>query len=106
MAASAMLLREPSHADAATTPDYPKHPAPPARTLRVPEDYGTLAAAYSAAGPGDHISLASGDYSGDLTLSRSGAPDRPIVIRSRSTLGATLTGRITITGSHHWLSEL
>ncbi len=101
-----MLLGEPAHADAATTPDYPKHPAPPARTLRVPEDYGTLAAAYSAAGPGDHISLASGDYSGDLTLSRSGAPDRPIVIRSRSTLGATLTGRITITGSHHWLYEL
>ncbi len=104
-ASAGLLLGHPTPVDAAMS-DTPKYPSAPARTLHVPEDYRTLAAAYSVAGPGDHISLASGDYAGDLTLDRSGSPDQPIIIRSRSPLGAALTGRITITGSHHWLYEL
>ena len=104
-ASTGTLLGAPSRANAGTE-IHPKYPPAAARTLLVPEAYKTLAAAYSVALPADHISLASGAYPGDLTLDRSGTPDRPIVISARNALGATLTGRITITGSHHWLYEL
>src|SRR5262245_53627039 len=43
----------------------------------LPEGYATLALAYAAAQAGDHISLATGTYAGNLTFNRSFATDRP-----------------------------
>jgi Bacterial Ig domain/Domain of unknown function (DUF2341) len=84
----------------------PKHPAAAVRTLRVPEDYGTFALAYAAAQSGDHISLANGTYAGSIALNRTFSSANPVVIRSRTTNGATFSGVITHSGSGHWLYEI
>jgi hypothetical protein len=95
-----------SGASAAAAAGRPKYPPAARRTLRVPEDYATLPAAYAAARPGDHISLVGGTYKGNLTLNRAGQTGSPIVIRSRTAIGATLSGQITVTGDHNWLYEI
>ena len=88
----------------------PKLPPAAARVLRVPEDHATFALAYAAARGGDHISLASGTYSGAINLNRSFPLDAPVVIRSRITTGAEpgamFTGKITVTAPGHWLHEI
>ena len=89
-----------------TSTDRPKHPAAAVRTLRVPEDYGTFALAYAAAQSGDHISLANGTYAGSIALNRTFSSANPVVIRSRTTNGATFSGVITHSGSGHWLYEI
>ena len=64
-------------------------PGRAATTLRVPEDYGTISAAISAAAPGDTVSVAPGVYTGAVTLSK------PITLSGRSP-GSSPTGNSTI----------
>jgi hypothetical protein len=89
------------------TSGRPKTPAAAVTTLRVPEDYATVMAAYNAANSGDHISLANGVYSGNYTFSNAFANNIPVVIKSRSPLGAVFTGKIyNNNGNGHWFYEL
>jgi hypothetical protein len=83
-------------------PKYP--PAPVAgRTRNVPEDYPTVMAAYQDAPPGTTISVKSGISTGELKFARNLDPDNPVIIRSRSLLGAILDQRVHFTGKGHWL---
>ena len=61
-----------------------------------------LTSALANALAGDHITLASATYSGNHTLSSSriGSAARPIVIKSLSKHGATLTGTLTLAGKY------
>lgn len=77
-------------------------PPPPTRTIVV----GTgsqLSAALANALPGDHIVLNDGRYSGTFSFSRSGTPERPIVIRAANLGRAILASPITFAGSDIWL---
>lgn len=72
-------------------------PARAAVVIRVPEDYATISAAIAAASPGDVIDIASGTYTGQITLSkavtlkgRQGDPadpnDNTTILRADATL--------------------
>jgi hypothetical protein len=65
-----------------------------------------LTTALSNARPGDDIVLANGTYSGNFTLSTSGTTDNPIRIRASTQHGATMTGRIVLSGSHTRVRDL
>ncbi|HEX6012081.1 MAG TPA: DUF2341 domain-containing protein, partial [Geminicoccaceae bacterium] len=91
---------------AAAEPARPKYPAAPARMLRVPEDYGTVQEAYAAAAAGDHISLANGTYGGTMTFGRAIAAGNPVVVKSRSGLGASFGGRVVVTGTGLWFHQV
>ena len=67
------------------------------RTLAVRSSIA-FASALASAQPGDHIVLAAGTWSGNWTLARNGTLQQPIVIRSATKLGATMTGTITLAG--------
>ena len=62
---------------------------------------GTLAAALSAAAPGDILALAPGDY-GEVTVPKDGRPCRPLVLRG--TGGARFT-RVVLRGRKHVFVE-
>jgi hypothetical protein len=63
----------------------------PTRQVRV-SNSEQLRNALSAAQPGDHIMLGSGQYQGDFTLAKSGTSDRPIVVRAQDPLDARIAG--------------
>ena len=71
--------------------------APSVTTYDVTND-ASLASRIAAANPGDVIRLASGTYSSDYTVSRSGNAANPITIRPATT--ATMSGKLTLTGSY------
>lgn len=96
--------------------DFPKEPPAATATLRVPEDYSTIAAALAAASPGNHISVANGTYREEITSAKNGSATGWIVIKARNHLGATLAGSNTadpddslpkswkFTGSYIWVT--
>ena len=57
--------------------------------------------ALSTAAPGDHIVVAPGTYSGNLTLRRSGTASDPIVIKAASSSDRPrMTGKFTLSGDY------
>ncbi len=58
--------------------------------------------------PGDELDIAAGSYQGNLDISVSGTPDKPIVIRSQTPNAAVFTGAtsITITGADVTLANI
>lgn len=85
--------------------DRPKYPKAAVATLEVPEDYATLEAAYKAAKAGEHISLKNGSHAADFAWDRNFGTN-PVVIKARGLSGATLTGRLNITGTGHHFHEV
>jgi Chondroitinase B len=69
----------------------------PTRIINVSSS-AQLSSALSKAEPGDHIALANGTYSG-FTVSRSGEDGKPVLISAQNTLGAKVSGRITLGGN-------
>lgn len=67
---------------------------------------GTTAAlqnAINTAAPGDHITLAAGNYNGNVTISCQGTQANPIVIKpAGATLSATAGGVWTFTNASRW----
>jgi hypothetical protein len=92
---STSTVSQPSSTDTGTS----------SRTIRV-SDSSQLRSALANAGPGTHVELANGTYSGSFTLSNSGNASSPIVIKAANRHGATLTGLLTVDGHHCWVSEL
>jgi len=90
-------------APAAPVPTSPDVPAALAVVSATPKN---LQAKLNAAQPGDHITCASGVYSGDYTLSNSGTAAHPIVVRAASPQGAEFTGKMTLAGDHGWAYQL
>lgn len=93
-------------------PVFPKYPPAATGTLRVPSQYATIAAALTAAQPGNHIIVANGTYREAITSAKSGtAAGGYIVIRAENHLGATLAGGTDgsvrgwkFTGSYIWVT--
>jgi hypothetical protein len=84
-----------------------RDPPAAARTLRVPEDYPTIALAYTAAASGDHISLADGTYSSGIpTFNKSFSTSSPVIIKARSLNGAVITTKMQFPGVGHWLYQV
>ncbi len=66
----------------------------------------TFAAALGAVQPGDVLVLANGAYPA-FTLSTSGQPGRPIILRGESVDGVTFSGKLTLTDlAHVWLENV
>lgn len=74
----------------ATTRSVPGDPAQP--KVREVADADGLKAALAAAAPGDIILLADGVYAGQISISKAGTPENPIVIRGSSREGVILDG--------------
>jgi len=60
----------------------------------------TIQKCANVAGPADACVVADGTYSENITLSRSGSPGSLIDLRSATTHGATVRGKVVVTGSY------
>lgn len=80
-----------------------KHPPAAARTLSAKPT--TLLNVYRNAQPGDHIVLEDGDYGSGYLFDRKFPPDKKVVIRSKTPMGANFTVPPRFTGEGHWLYE-
>ncbi len=78
---------------------------PAKRTVNV-KSSEQLKSALSSAQPGDHIVLASGNYTGSYSIHKSGSAELPIVIRSAGKLGAVFSGKFAVSGSDVWVWNL
>lgn len=95
--------------DAPTTPSEPPPSDPPSavgcpasgyrRTVNVASS-SALGSALSAAQPGDQIQLASGTYSGTVTISRRGTAADSITLCGPST--AIIAGAVHMTDAEYW----
>jgi MYXO-CTERM domain-containing protein len=92
-----LTLSDPDGGATTTTTTASTRPIPvaAANATTKPVTPATLSTALSAAAPGDILLLGAGSYPA-FTVSRSGAPDKPLVIRGESADTVTIGGRVTM----------
>jgi hypothetical protein len=96
---------EPQPIPPSSNDKYPKEPPKggPATVHKVPEDYPNVMAALDAAKPGDTVSVADGVKLGELTITKSFDPTKPVVLRARNIGKAELDKRVRLKGQGLWL---
>lgn len=67
---------------------------------------GQLQAALNNAQPGDHITLASGNYGGSFNYNKNGQPGKPIVIKAANGANVVFTGSFNMNGSYGVLTRV